>query len=164
MTGKFEPVPTSWVSIDPGDKHVGWCEWWGTECVRALHLNPEECVDRLEAAVGWPRGSPRMIEVVVYERWALYAWNEESMAGNEFLTSQLIGVIKYVCLRSGVHRVPQFASEGKRTYERSPWREWGIREWREALKGPIGPGEHKKDAYAHGANFLWGRGVRPCQS
>lgn len=150
-------IPASWVSIDPGDRHVGWAEWVGRMCQGALHLSPEECIQRLEDASGFPRNGRRMIELVVCEKWALYAWNEESMAGNEFLTSQLIGMIKYICNRSGVHFVGQFAAQGKLTYKRSPWREWTVREWQQALGGKIGPGEHKKDAYAHGAAFIWGR-------
>lgn len=160
-------IPQHWVSIDPGDRFVGWCRWQGTRVVEAAELSPEECVAQLEMwtclfsvqELMFP--PPHKISVCVFERFALYAWNEKSLAGNEFKTPQLIGTIKYICRRAGVETVGQFASQGKSTYKRAPFKHWSTRDWRKALGGSnIGRG-HSRDALAHGYEFLRGRGYVP---
>ncbi len=160
-------IPDSWLSVDPGDMYVGYCRWARTQCVESHEYSPEDFINRLETDVclldamyyGVPQNASR-VSLVVYERWALYAWNQKSLAGNEFKTSQLIGTLKYICLRAGVERVGQFASQGKSTYNRAPFKHWRARDWQAALNGNIGRG-HTKDAYAHGAEFLRTRGWRP---
>lgn len=150
----FEDAPRQWVSIDPGDTYVGWVNFNGTQPVYSVELSPPECIERLNDSLA-------VIDAVVFERWTLYGWNERSLAGNEFLTSQLIGIIKYLCY---IHNVPYIgfrAREGKAAiYQRNPWNKWTTTHWREALRGPIGRG-HCKDALAMGYAYLWSLGYRP---
>lgn len=142
-----KPLPLRWCTIDPGDRHVGFCTWSVGQCVEAVELTPEQCVQTLELLL-----SRRALDCIVYEKFALYAWNEKSMAGNEFETSQLIGVIKYLAGRAGIKAHGQLASEHKRIYRMGwfleldgrakramPW--WG--------KGP-----HVKDAWVIGQWFI----------
>jgi len=136
-------LPARWVSIDPGDRHVGYATWDEDTCTSAIELTPETCVAALEVGL-----LGRTIHTVVCEKWALYAWNEKSMSGNEFLTAQLIGVIKYLCGRTQVPYIGYNAGSHKSIYKMGwyldmtrrdlaqlPW--WGF-------------GGHAKDAWCIG--------------
>lgn len=145
-------VPAQWVSLDPGDRYCGWVDWEGFKPVFSAIMSPEETVERLESSVC-------KIEVLVFEKFSLYAWNEKSLAGNEFRTSQLIGAVKYICNRAGVVWVAQSAAEGKSTYRREPFKHWKTRDWKQALGTDIGSG-HSRDALAHGYEYLRKQGFR----
>src|SRR5690349_13225582 len=138
--------PFRWVSIDPGDRHVGFAAWCGDECLFAVELTPLECVKALEDKI-----EAGHLDCIVYEKFALYAWNERSMAGNEFLTTQLIGVIKYLARTSGIDAVGQFASEHKRIYRMGWYKELSRRELRQMPWW--GNGDHAKDAWCVGEWF-----------
>lgn len=135
-----------WVSIDPGDRHVGFATWVKDDCLNAIELTPDECIKTLEILL--KRG---ILETVVYEKFALYGWNEKSMAGNEFLTCQLIGIIKYLANRHEVHCVGQFASEHKRIYKMGWYRSLTAKE---KCRLPWwGNGGHAMDAWCVGEWF-----------
>lgn len=138
--------PQRWVSIDPGDKHVGFATWVEDTCLQAVELTPDECIKTLENFI-----DNKILECVVYEKFALYAWNEKSLAGNEFLTSQLIGIIRYVCHRGEVPAVGQFASEHKRIYRMSWFKAMTPKEQRTLPWW--GNGGHAKDAWCVGEWF-----------
>lgn len=138
--------PGRWVSIDPGDIHVGFATWCDDECLAAVEMTPRECKDTLYGMV--ERG---VLETIVCEKFALYAWNEKSMAGNEFLTVKLIGVIEEIAERNGIDFVGQFASVGKRIYKMGWYLELTAKEKRQLPWG--GHGGHAKDAWAHGEWF-----------
>lgn len=145
-------VPNRWCSLDPGDRYCGWVEWQQCTPVFSAIMSPEDTVERLESLV-------EKIDLLVYERFMLYAWNEKSLAGNEFRTSQLIGCVKYICNRAGIVTVGQFAAEGKMTYKREPFKHWRAADWKRALGTDIGAG-HSRDALAHGYEFLRKQGFR----
>lgn len=149
------PLPASWLSVDPGDRYVGVARWAGSSCQWTEEQTPEQFAETLVDLCGLLTGV-RLIEVLVQEKFALYGWNEKSLAGNEFLTCQMIGMTKFVCAWTGVKYVGQFAAQGKMTYRREPFKHWTAKQWQEALGGPIGKG-HTKDAYAHGAHFIYMR-------
>ncbi len=139
--------PYRWVSIDPGDRHVGFATWAGPVCVGAVELTPEKCTDTLEALIACGR-----LQTIVYEKFALYAWNEKSMAGNEFETSQLIGVLKYLARKADLEIVGQFASVHKRIYKLGWYVDLTPKELR---KLPWwGHGGHAKDAWVTGCWFV----------
>lgn len=151
---QHEDAPEQWVSIDPGDSYVGWVNFNKHQPVYSVELSPWECIERLHERLP-------VLNLVVFERWTLYGWNEKSLSGNEFLTSQLIGIIKYLCFIHGVPYVGYRAREGKATtYKRDPWIRWTTAQWKLALQGPIGRG-HTKDALAQGYAHLWSLGYRP---
>lgn len=139
-------VPFRWVSIDPGDRHVGFATWVNTDCVTALELTPRQCMTTLENLL-----EAQILSAIVFEKFALYAWNEKSMAGNEFLTCQLIGMIKYVADKHEIECVGFSASEHKRIY-RMGWftaltpKELRTLPW-------WGNGGHAKDAWCLGEWF-----------
>lgn len=139
-------LPTDWVSIDPGDKHVGFAFWHQDVCLSAFEITPTECVNKLETLI-----RDLKIDAIVYEKFALYAWNERSMSGNEFLTSQLIGVIKYLAHRGNVPVHGQFASQHKRMYKMGWFRNMPLAEKR--LLPWWGNGDHAKDAWIIGMWF-----------
>lgn len=144
-------LPHRWVSIDPGDRHVGFATWLEDKCLAAVELNPDQCVKTLEELMD--RGT---LDHLVYEKFALYAWNEKSMAGNEFITSQLIGVFKYLASRGGVPISGQFASQHKRIYRMGWFKDKTLKEKREL---PFwGHGDHAKDAWVIGQWFKRERG------
>lgn len=146
-------VPKQWGSLDPGDRYCGWVEWQEFTPVFSAILSPEDAVERLESSV-------TKLELLVYEKFMLYAWNEKSLAGNEFRTCQLIGAVKYICNRAGIPVVGQFASEGKSTFRREPFKHWKARQWKQALGSDIGSG-HSRDALAHGYEYLRKQGFKP---
>ena len=139
--------PYRWVSIDPGDRHVGFATWQEDNCLHAIELDPNQCISALENLA-----SAGVLEAVVYEKFALYAWNEKSMAGNEFKTSQLIGIIKYICHKYDVPCHGQFASEHKRIYRMGWFKNLTPSETR-AMPW-WGNGGHAKDAWAAGVWFV----------
>lgn len=153
---RLNPIKTErWLSIDPGDSHCGVAEWRTDTIVSAGEVSPLELINLLDREAGSDD-----IALVVCERWSLHAWQSASLSGNEFLTSQLIGVVKHLCARSAVPYVGQFNSEGKATYKRSPWDTWTIKDWRAAGSGRI-RNKHVKDAMCHGYAYLWKWGWRP---
>lgn len=139
-------IPKRWVSIDPGDRHVGFATWVGDTCITALEFTPDECIKTLEVLV-----RREVLEVIVCEDFELYGWNEKSMQGNKFLTCRLIGIISYIANRGNVDFVLQLASVGKRVY-RQGW--YKALTKRELMDMPWwGHGEHAKDAWCHGEWF-----------
>jgi hypothetical protein len=148
------PLPASWASCDPGDIHIGFAVWSGSRCMWADELTVDGFTEQLEHLTGLISGT-RLIEVLVQEKFVLYGWKASEQIGSEFLTSQLIGTSKYICKRAGVHYIGKLASQGKATYKRSPWIEWGAKDWRNA--GARRVNAHVKDAMAHGFNFIWER-------
>ena len=140
-------MPLRWVSIDPGDRHVGWAEWTLGNCIKAEEITPEECDNRLYARCVHEHD----LDHIVYEKFALYAWNERSLSGNEFETSQLIGVIKSHARRGDVPASGQFASQHKAIYRMGWYKELTPKELREMPWW--GHGGHAKDAWVVGAWF-----------
>ncbi len=101
-----------WVSIDPGDLHVGFAIWIGEDCVDVQELTPDECVNALRNMA-----ENGVLERVMYERFALQPDKAKFLLGNEFLTSQLIGQIKLVCRWYGVQCGGYLPMEHKRIYK-----------------------------------------------
>lgn len=144
MTGA--PLPLRWVSIDPGDRHVGFAAWQGDTCLYAVELDPDQCVQALINMA-----TEGVLEHVVYEKFALYAWNEKSLAGNEFLTVKLIGKIELICDLKGIPWSGQFASEHKRIYRMGWFKSLSPKEQRQMPWW--GNGGHAKDAWCVGEWF-----------
>lgn len=90
------------IAIDPGDVYTGvaffetdvdpWqpsddASW---ECVDAQEFIDEEFID----AFGETLLTGNSFDIVIFERWRLYADHAVEKTGNEFITSQRIGQIK----------------------------------------------------------------------
>lgn len=138
-------APGLWVSIDPGDSHVGFAVWNGPRCVRAVEMDPNGVVLELEAMV---KGD---LALIVCEKFQLYGFAAQQQAGSDFKTPQLIGVIKYIGRRNNVPVVMQMPSFGnaKAMLKVNEIKEKGPRWWTS-----YGHGGHAKDAEAHGVAWL----------
>jgi hypothetical protein len=140
-------IPHRMVTIDPGDRHVGWVEWVDGRPVNAIEYEPDKAMDRLEAVVD-------RLDLLVYERYLLYGWLAAQQVGSEFATSQLIGAIKHVCRRQHVPVVGHTAAQMKALYKIKPWVNLKPRQWPTYGKGP-----HVRDAFMHGVLLLRTRGI-----
>lgn len=138
-------MPQTWWSVDPGDVHVGLAEWHGTGCVRASETTPVQIEDRLYGMLlnDFP------IDRVVIERFALRGELMYQQQGSEFLTSQLIGSLRFICRSFGVPVTIQTAQQHKVVLKRDPWRTWPQRRW-----VSYGHGPHAKSAELHGYFFI----------
>lgn len=146
-------LPVRWVSIDPGDHYVGFATWVKGECTESFETTPEGCIELLERLT-----KGRIIETIVCEKWELYPWLQQSLAGNEFKTCQLIGVIKYLADRGGCVYVGQLAKIGKSTYRTDWFKQLTAKQKRELpWWGQLKNGDHAKDAWAHGMYFVKSR-------
>lgn len=89
---------TKLIAIDPGDVHVGVAffdrdddgTWY---CSDTQEFSPDDFAIALVQTVTDPT---EPLEWIVYERFRLYEDKSGEQRGSEFLTSQLIGVIKFI--------------------------------------------------------------------
>lgn len=142
------PVPTgAWVSIDPGDVHVGVCFWLGREPQWAREFDQETFVDWLI-----PRVASGEIELVVYEVFMLYHSKATQQTGSKFFTSELIGVMRHLCRRAKVPFHGYQASVHKALYKLADYRppKMPLKAW-----VSYGNGSHCKDAECVGRWHLW---------
>ena len=136
-------LPPLWLSIDPGDSHVGLAVWKGPECLSAVEFAPNPAIRELEAlGLGTPRTD---VQLVVVERFQLYGWAAQQQAGSDMKTAQLIGIIRYLASRSQVPSLTPLASETKAMYKVPALMAMKPRWWRS-----WGHGGHAKDAEAVG--------------
>lgn len=137
-------LPGLWFSIDPGDANVGLAEWWGTECQVARHTTPDEAVDYVMGVAKEGR-----LDLLVHERFALYPGAEQGRGqmGSEFLTSQMIGVLKFICRHTGVPVISHLASHHKNYIKKAEFKPPAkpLRDWKSYGQGP-----HAKDAESLG--------------
>lgn len=83
-------------AIDPGDKHVGFAVFVKEHdghpvCVYSIEITPDECADRIAGMLFRDE-----LAMVAVEKFTLYADKAMDQIGSEMLTSELIGVIKYL--------------------------------------------------------------------
>lgn len=87
------------LSIDPGDTHCGLAQFSAPgqiEHVEQIDVNvwevgPEEAADYVARNL-----INRTLDVLVVERFRLYGDKAQQQVGSEMLTSELIGVLKYL--------------------------------------------------------------------
>lgn len=89
---------TELIAIDPGDVHVG-VAFFATDedgawyCQDAQQIEHDDFLDGLAHMILMERQTP---PTVVFERFRLYGDKSKEQTGSEFLTAQMIGVIKYL--------------------------------------------------------------------
>lgn len=133
------PVPAGqWISVDPGDVHVGVCFWIGREPQWAKEFDQETFVDWLV-----PRLVKGELELVVHEIFMLYQSKAVQQTGSKFLTSELIGVMRHLCRRAKVPFHGYQASTHKMLYKNPDYRppKMKLQDW-----VSYGNGSHCKDA------------------
>jgi len=135
-----------WLSIDPGEVHVGVTFWQVVEPVRCQEFTPETFGDWLETHIS-------ELELIAYEIFMLYPGAEvgRNQMGSTFGTCEVIGVIKHLARR---HDVPLFgfqASAHKALYKQAEYKPpvKPLRAWKS-----YGLGSHCKDSECVGEYHL----------
>jgi len=82
--------------------------------------------------------------VVVCESYRVYGWKTESHANNELHTSQIIGIIRSICLDWGIPYAMQSAQIAKGFCTDEKLQQWGF--WQTGQK-------HARDAIRHAAYY-----------
>lgn len=140
------------LAVDPGDEHVGvaWFDkqerGWG--CVLVLEMTPDEFREYLGPAL-----NSGLFRYFVVESFALQREKALQQIGSEFLTSQMIGMCKYVhweasgsvelelVMQPPKIKKPVFAILARKGYKFTADR----------LKVPA---QHVRDAEVHGIRFI----------
>lgn len=118
------------LAIDPGDTS-GLCYYKSAKDFKTFTIYKD--FNGIAEAI--KNASPSL---VVFERFVLYPATALSLAYNDMYTSQVIGVIKYICDKEGIPYYTQSASN--KDYVIYP-------------KKHIFKTEHEKDAYGHAWYF-----------
>jgi len=84
------------------------------------------------------------VDLVIYETYKLYADKAKAMIGNEFITVQIIGVIKYICEKRKIKCI-QSATANKAFWSNEKLKKLG-------LYITI---DHKRDAIRHFLHWLY---------
>lgn len=134
----WSELPDFWVSVDPGDVHVGVSWWHGPVCYKSYETGPDEWVDEMIGLI-----AHRNLRLVVYERFLLRGALMAQQQGSEFFTSQLIGAMRHVCRRAGVACVGVRPREHKALFRQREFKP-PIRTHREWAS--YGHGQHAKDS------------------
>lgn len=133
-------LPDLWLACDPGEVHVGMSAWSGTECLWAREFRPDEAADYVMG-----QAQDNGLSLLVYERFLLYPGAEQGRGqmGSEMETSQLIGVLKFICRHTGVEVQSHQASAHKGVYKSAAYKPPNkpLRGWKS-----YGHGTHAKDA------------------
>lgn len=121
--------------FDPGES-TGWCfrDRSGRVLGGTCGKNHKEVAERIQILVP---------DIVVFERFNLYPQMAKSLAWNSFYPCEVIGVIRYLCMRANIPVVEQAPSVKK--YFGGFQQDW------EEVKNSSTSNvtEHTKDAYMH---------------
>ena len=120
--------------FDPGES-TGWCyrSREGRVIGGTCKKNHMEVAERIQVLCP---------DIVVLERFNLYPQMAKSLAWNSFYPCEVIGVIKYLCMRYSVPVVEQAPSVKKYC--------GGLKaDWDQLKELSQGVTEHTKDAYVH---------------
>jgi len=110
------------LALDPGDR-VGWASaevhddgtWTslrhGIEDLKACALEVHYALGHELRYAGVAGNLPRDLDLIVMERWALYATHAKKLVGSEIPSAQFIGAVKLSCWLAGVPCVMQGAAK-----------------------------------------------------
>ena len=90
------------LGFDPGDKHIGWGLLINGEPFRAGVLHDWTALPKLIKRCG--------PEWVVVEAFRLYRQKALAQSGSDMQTSQVIGMLRLICVEQGVKMVTQPAA------------------------------------------------------
>jgi hypothetical protein len=134
-------LPEFWISIDPGDKHVGYASWDYEECTAAVEMTPDQAIDTV-----WDLAGFGVIKLLVCERFTLYPWLAAQMSHSELYTPQMIGALAHIARRHSIPFEKPQASKLNDIYDH-PY-------LCTRLTKSIGHGKHARDAEAHGLRLV----------
>jgi len=139
-----------YVFIDPG-KHTGWAifDVNGNIISNFTTHTFEDTVNHLSDLVRL-----KTIKKLIYENFALFPWKSQDQMWSEFETVQVIGAIRYACIR---HLID---------YEKVPPRNKDMGFMYMGTKEPShsNPLNHQLVAHAHGVFWLQRAGIRQPQA
>lgn len=141
------PIPEGeWISVDPGDIHVGVTYWRGREPLWAKEFDQISFVDWLI-----PKLSSGTVVMIAYEVFMLYHSKATQQTGSKFHTPELIGVMRHLCRRKGIPFVGFQASVHKSLYKNLDYRppRMPLNAW-----VSYGHGGHCKDSECVGRWFV----------
>jgi len=93
-----------WISIDPGETN-GWSYWDGNERLDKGQDTSLELFERVERYID------EGMEFLLYENYVLRQSSAKAMVGNKFLTSQNIGVLKWLAHKHGLKIATQMPAQ-----------------------------------------------------
>lgn len=134
-------------AIDPGETKCGVAIFHRGRCVQALRSTPMECVDKLWEHLHHEHPSTRPAGLVL-ERFELRGDLAPQQTGSEMGTSQMIGVVRWMCR---VREVPLEMQTPRQAWSmtnnpgKEPFRSWPQRKW-----ASYGQGTDAKMAERHG--------------
>jgi len=133
--------PLRVIAIDPGQR-VGWATGVIDPVAPALTVK-DQGVDSLKDFALRLEDGVEQFDVVVYEQWILFGHMAKKMVGNDMKSSQLIGMIRFICWHHGITPVVQPTTAKKTAVATMP----------DSVKARIALSteQHDKDALMH----LW---------
>lgn len=147
------PLPNNWLSVDPGDVHAAIAKWEGTKCTGTIETSPRQALLIIERKL-----QDNEIDGLIYERFALDPRRAGQQSGSEFLTSQMIGVLKWLCeVKYSIYIEGYLNREHKTVYHQGWYKSLTLKDKRRLPWWGQGTGEHCKDAWCVG---MWHKHMR----
>lgn len=139
------------VSLDPGDVHVGWAVFADDNhgefhCTLAEEITPDELFRRARET-GWLQQATH----VVIEEFRPYPTTIKALIGSDLPTARMIGAMEYACHTWGVQLIKQPAHVKKATEE--------LLKHKHIELVSRGHGGHAKDAELQGYYRLFSQGL-----
>ncbi len=98
------------LAVDPGDRHVGFAEWWtGELSIRCWEEDAAGAVDSVRRLIRNTQDSWCYDIALVVEAFQLYGDRAAAQIGSAMETSQMIGALKLTADQLGVEFVGQGA-------------------------------------------------------
>lgn len=140
---------TTVLVFDPGE-HTGWCCATSTDATCSNWQLVGGTADKDHRAVA------ELIylyqpDIVVFERFNLYPGMAKTLSWNSFYPCEVIGVIRYLCMKRGIHVYEQAPSIKK--FSGGLQQDWKQLRENSANLSAQGVTEHSKDAYLHWKYF-----------
>lgn len=139
------------LAVDPGDAHVGWARWTKAGVVTG-EIDAELAAGFVDVVLNVAVHHRIYRSVLVIENFVLYPGQDRRTTWNPMLTSELIGMLKWIASQRRVPVVLQGADIKKPT--RAQLKPRGIKQ--------VGSGSHARDAELHLYQYLLKEGL-PCQ-
>lgn len=140
---QFATFPT--LAIDPGDVHCGMALFNEGKCLDAWKMKPVECERFVQSAL-----REQEIQALVVEEFRLYPWESDAQAWSQFLTVEVIGVLRWLWLTEGTNCIWKEQGANIKKPSRGILRMRKIKSMAKAK----GAGGHALDAELHGYHFL----------
>ena len=142
-------------AVDPGDVHVGTVRIEVTDNEAAITHRPVRMGPEAFEQILIEETDRGELDLLVVESFRLYPKMAREQGYSEFLTPQLIGVIRFIARRRGIPVYMQGASIKKMALQvaSTPKPGFPLQKLRGGRRDFEGRNQHERDAVAHG--FWW---------